>query len=276
MKIAYCGYDYFSAALGALLEAGQDVLRVYTVSCENQVDHNQYIYDLCREYSLPVTEQRVDENSIQQLEKEGCELLITAAYYYKIPDLSATNIKGINIHPTLLPEGRGVMPLPWVILKNLKQSGITIHKLTQDYDAGDILQQQSFPVAEHENFESLSVKSQVMAKQLLLAVVNDFDRYWQHARPQGDGASLWPRPDDAQRCLDWHKPVAELDRICRAFGKTGCFATFDNQNWFVYGLTAWLQPHRYVVGHVVHKTNTEMVVAASDGLVSLLYFTPAD
>ncbi len=274
MKIAYCGYDFFSAALGALLEAGQDVYRVFTVPCDNLVDHNRYIYDLCREYQLPVSEDRIDENLIQQLEEEGCELLITAAYHYKIPDLSTTSIKGLNIHPTLLPEGRGVMPLPWTILNKLKQSGITIHKLTQDFDEGDILRQQSFPVTDHDNLESLSAKSQLMAKEVLLDVMSDFDRYWRDAWSQGDGGSVWPRPGKEQRTLDWHKPVAELDRICRAFGKTGCFANFENQDWIVCGLTAWQQAHEYEVGEVVHKTNTEMIVAAADGLVSLLYFEP--
>ena len=274
MKIAYCGYDFFSAALGALLDDGQNVYRVFTVPCDNRVDHNQYIYDLCREYKLPVSEERIDENLVQQLQEEGCELLITAAYYYKIPDLSATSIKGFNIHPTLLPEGRGVMPLPWIILNKLTQSGITIHKLTQDFDAGDILRQQSFPVTDHDNLESLSAKSQLMAKEVLLDVMSDFDRYWRDARPQGGGASFWPRPGKEQRTLDWHKPVAELDRICRAFGKTGCFAHFDNQQWIVSGLTAWQQVHEYEIGEVVHKTNTEMIVAAADGLVSLLYFEP--
>ncbi|NOX43284.1 MAG: hypothetical protein GXP19_06080 [Gammaproteobacteria bacterium] len=272
MKIAYFGYDFFSAALAALLADGQDVYRVYTVPCDNQVDHNQYIFEMCREHKIPVTQERVDAQIINQLHNEGCELLVTAAYYYKIPDLSSTTIKGINIHPTLLPIGRGVMPLPWIILKNLKQCGVTIHKLTQEYDAGDILRQQSFPITEHETFESLSARLQLLAKDLLLEVVTEIDRFWDNATPQGDDASYWPRPDKDQRSLDWHKPVEELERICRAFGKTGCFARFDNKNWSVYGLNAWTQSHNYEIGTVVHKTNSEMIVAAADGLVSLLYF----
>ncbi len=282
MKIAYCGYDFFSAALGSLLEAGLDVYRVFTVSCDNCTDYNQYIYDLCRQYQLPVSEKRVDENTVLQLQEEGCELLITAAYYSKIPDLISTNkltnkkIKGINIHPTLLPIGRGVMPLPWVILNSLDQSGVTIHKLTQEFDAGDILQQRSFSLSDHETLESLSAKVQLTAKDLLLEVIHDFDRYWDNAKPQGNTASSWPRPDKARRTLDWNKSVDELERICRAFGKYGCYAQFDNKDWIVSGLNAWTQLHHYEIGSVVHKTNTEMIVAASDGLVSLLYFNTLD
>jgi len=70
---------------------------------------------------------------------------------------------------------------------------------------------------------------------------------------------------------DWNKSVDELDLICRAFGKSGCYACFDEKDWVVNGLNAWTQPHRDETGAVVHKTNTE-IIAAADGLVSLLYF----
>ena len=275
MKIAYCGYDFFSACLEELLTAHWDVYRIFTVPCDNLYNYNQYIYDIAKTHDLPVTEQRINEQIIHQLQSEGCELLITAAYYYKIPDLSATNIKGINIHPTLLPTGRGVWPLPWTILTSQQQSGVTIHKLAQEYDAGDMLLQKSFPLTSNECLESLSAKVQLMAKDLLLNVVTDLDRHWQLATPQTGPVSIWNYPAKEQRTLDWNESVDDLDRICRAFGKFGCFATFNDKDWVVYDLAGWKQSHQYQPGSVVHRTNTEMIVAARDGLVSLLYFEPA-
>ena len=164
------------------------------------------------------------------------------------------------------------MPLPWVILNSLNQGGVSIHKLTQEFDAGDILQQRSFSLSDHETLESLSAKVQLVAKEVLLEVIHDIDRYWDNARPQGNAVSHWLRPDKAQRTLDWRKSVDELDHICRAFGKSGCYAQFDNKDWIVNGLNAWTQSHHYEIGSVIHRTNTEMIIAASDGLVSLLYF----
>ena len=272
MKIAYCGYDFFSACLSELLANEIDVYRVFTVPCDNRIDFNEYIHEICHQYKLPVTEQHINEKMLQQLEKEGCELIITAAYQHKIPDLSATGIKGINIHPTLLPQGRGVMPLPWVILKQLQQSGITIHKLSDEFDAGDILLQKSFAISDSENMQTLSARCQMLAKDMMLDVIKRFDHYWDNAAPQSGPVSFWGRPTQEQRTLDWHNSVAEIDRMSRAYAKTGCYARFDDNDWVVYGLKAWEQAHDFKVGEVVHKTNTEMIVAAADGLVSLLYF----
>lgn len=274
MKIAYCGYDFFHACLQELLLANIDVYRVFTVPCDNRYNFNNYIYEMSEQHNIPISEERISENTIKQLQQEGCELLITAAYYHKIPSLSAANIKGINIHPSLLPTGRGVWPLPWPILIGMEESGVSIHKLTDEYDAGEILLQQSVSLTSNERLESLSAKVQLLAKQLLLKVVTDLESHWDAAVPQTGDVSMWNYPSREQRTLDWNKNTNELDRICRAFGKFGCFATFNNQNWVVYGLNAWQQTHQYTIGSVVHKTNTEMIVAAGDGLVSLLYFEP--
>jgi len=273
MKIAYCGYDFFSASLRELLNAKKNIYRIFTVPNRAGANANHYVKELAQQFSIPVSEDRINEDTVQQLSDEGCDLLITAAYNYKIPSLESTGIKGINVHPSLLPQGRGEWPLPWVILTEQKSTGLTVHKLAEEYDAGEILFQKSFPVDEDETLESLSAKTQIHAKNWLPDVLNNFDQLWESAEPQKGDVSYWGNPSNEERTLNWQLGVDKLDRICRAFGKFGCYASFDGQQWMVYLLKAWKQSHQYTVGDVVHKTSTEMIVAASDGLVSLVYFS---
>ena len=199
-------------------------------------------------------------------------MLITAGYRYKIPDLTNTPIKGINIHPTLLPLGRGVWPVPWTILTQQRKTGITIHKLTSNFDTGDILLRKEFAVDPHENLESLSSKLQMQAVEVLWQLMQDFEEKWQNAKPQEENGSYWSMPSEQDRTIDWKMNVEEIDRIARAFGKFSCYARFDNKDWYVYDLTAWEEPHSKPLGTVVHKTNTEMVIAAADGFVCMRYF----
>jgi len=272
MKIAYCGYDFFSASLRGLLQAGMSVYRLFTVPNRGSATTRQYMFEIAGQYLIPISDERITPSTLDQLKQEGCDLLITAAYNYKIPPLEATGIRGINVHPTLLPQGRGEWPLPWVILTEQKISGITIHKLTDEYDAGDILLQKSFTVDNDETLETLSAKSQMLASHCLPEAVENLETLWNNAAPQKGEVSHWGIPSAEQRRLDWNKNVEELERICRAFGKFGCDGFFDGQNWTVYLLKGWLQEHHYEPGVVVHKTSTEMIVAAKDGLVSLVYF----
>lgn len=273
MKIAYCGYDFFSASLRELLKSGVNVDRIFTVPNRGAVNSNQYMKQIAEEYRLPISEERITEHTIRQLDEEGCDLLVTAAYNYKIPELGNSNVKGINVHPSLLPKGRGEWPLPWTILTKQQTTGITIHKLTQEYDAGDILYQKSIPVDNDETLESLSAKVQLLSKTCLLEVIADFENLWEQAKPQSGEVSEWGAPTREQRTINWQWSIDQIDCMCRAFGKFGCYASFDGQDWIVYMLKGWHQSHDYNVGDVVHKTSTEMIIAASDGLVSLIYFS---
>lgn len=47
----------------------------------------------------------------------------------------------IGMHPTLLPVGRGRAAIPWAIIKGLKQTGVTMFKLNEGVDTGDIIGQ---------------------------------------------------------------------------------------------------------------------------------------
>jgi methionyl-tRNA formyltransferase len=273
MKIAYCGYDFFHGCLRRLLADGHEIMKVFTFDCDNRYNFNRYIYEICEQRQLPNTQTAISITDLQQLQAQGCELLITAGYRYKVPDLDSLTIKGVNVHPTLLPVGRGVWPLPWLILTEQASSGVSIHKLTSEFDAGDVLLQTPFSIAADENLESLSCKTQMFATQALAVVMEDFARKWNNAKPQDpSNALVWPMPRRSDRTLEWNKSVSELNRIGRAFGKFGSYAYFDDNWWCVYDLKAWQQTHQEPLGNVVHKSNTEMVIAARDGFVCLRMF----
>ena len=135
--------------------------------------------------------------------------------------------------------------------------------------------QEDFALQENENLESLSAKHQILANSMMLRLMENFSQYWNNATPQTGEASYWPRPSEADRTLEWHCGVEKIDRLSRAFGKMGSYCQFENQYWIVYRLLAWPAEHQSTPGTVIHKTNTEVIVAAADGLVSLQYFEPA-
>ncbi len=274
MNVAYAGFDFFSACLESILESGILVSQVYSVPCDNRYNYNNYIHMICQQNKLPLSLAAVDDKAIQHLETSGCNVLITAAYPHKIPDLSATSIKGINIHPSLLPIGRGRWPLPQILLKRMPKSGVTLHKLSNEFDAGDILLQNSFAVSAQETLESLSCKMQIHAKRLVRTLFEDFDYHWQHAQPQPESGEYWPVPSNAERTVDWTTTVADIDRTIRAFGKFESYAHFNNQDWLITDAQVWQEHHDHSPGSVIHMSSTETVVAAADGYVCLRYFYP--
>jgi methionyl-tRNA formyltransferase len=50
---------------------------------------------------------------------------------------------GLNIHPSLLPEAKGVDPVFQCLLRGEPALGVTVHFMSPDLDAGRILAQRS-------------------------------------------------------------------------------------------------------------------------------------
>ena len=123
---------------------------------------------------------------IDALAAAGCELLISAGYYYRIPVDS--RLPMLNIHPSLLPYGRGAWPMPLAILDRLSESGVTIHKTEESFDTGDILLQTRFDLADDETLESFMRKVNSRLPEMMDALTADFSALWENARPQGTGS----------------------------------------------------------------------------------------
>ncbi len=64
----------------------------------------------------------------------------------------------LNIHPSLLPEYRGAAPIQRGLLDGKNYAGVSVFRLVQAMDAGDILTQAKIPVDENTYASDLYVK----------------------------------------------------------------------------------------------------------------------
>lgn len=273
MKIVYCGYDFFYTCLKKILEMDNiEVIKIFTFNTDNKYNFNKYITRLAEENHIPITTQKIFESDIRELFLEWhCDCIVTAGYPYKIPVIDNIGFKGINIHPTLLPQGRGPWPLPFVILKGLDKSGVTLHQINEEFDKGNIVLQKSFKINEREDLETLSCKVQIMAERLIEIVFNDFDQYWTDAIPQV-GGDYWDYPSDEEMRFDFSMSVEKIDRIVRAYGKFDSWVEFMGKTWLVWDVNCWQEQHCYQSGTIVHITNKEYLIAAKDGFVCLRFY----
>ena len=272
MRIAYLGYDFLYSCLEYLSSHNQfEIIKVFSNKTDNHYKFNEKVKDIAAKLNLTVQLERISLSDLNELQAMGCELIISAAYPYRIPINQDLSIKAINIHPTLLPEGKGPWPLPYIILKDFNESGVTIHKLAKTFDSGDILIQEKFEVSDRDDLETLSIKSQIMAVKILSKLLTNLDFYWQNATPQ-TGGSYWKMPTQKDKMLDWTLDVKSIERIQRAFGKFDSFAIFDDIRWAVQDLNFWHGKHDFQPGTVVHRTNKEILIAAKDGYVCLRSF----
>lgn len=269
MKIVFFGYDFFSAALEQLLRDGHELGEVFTFATDNVYDHNTQTLALAASAGAPTYFRPASVDDIARWKADGVDLLLTMAYPFKIPAESA--LRGLNLHPTMLPNGRGRWPLPRLLTEPADYCGLTLHKHTERWDDGDIVAQVRVPRRERDTLESLSARLQMAAAPFVSDTLRKLDRRWNEAKPQGAG-SYWKMPADADRVLDWSAGVDSVMRTVRAYGKFESTALLDANEWMVTDADGWLEPHEHRPGEVVHRMGRECVVATSDGFVLLRFF----
>ena len=221
MKIAYAGFDLMAKAMEALAE-DNEILRLFTCPVDGVSETNGAVIALAERLGAPYTLDRITREDIDALLSSGCELLISAGYYYRIPVDS--RLPMVNIHPSLLPYGRGAWPMPLAILDSLSESGVTVHKTEESFDTGDILMYRSFRLAPDEDLMTFMDKVNALLPDMMRELTRDFDRLWANARPQGEG-EYQPEPDPDSYMLCRADDYAYADRVLRAFYGFRCSYT---------------------------------------------------
>ena len=69
--------------------------------------------------------------------------------------LNLVKDSAINFHPSLLPDYKGCFSCPWVIINGETHTGITIHEMIEEVDAGKILHQEKVEIMPSDTAYSL-------------------------------------------------------------------------------------------------------------------------
>lgn len=219
MKIAFAGFDLMAPALEALVQ-NNELLRLFTCRVDGVYETNDRVIALAKGLNVPYTLDRITKHDVEQLLNDGCELLISAGYYYLIP--VDDRLPMVNIHPSLLPYGRGAWPMPLAILDGLTESGVTVHKTEKSFDTGDILLQERFTLADDETLTSFMDKVNARLPAMMHQLTADFDTLWQNATPQGEG-EYQQQPDPERYVLTPKDTVKYADKVLRAFFGFPCY-----------------------------------------------------
>ncbi len=265
LRIAYCGVDYYAPCLEALLsDETVQVLKVYTNGEKKYRSQTQTIRRIAEAHNLEVQDEPIGAEEVDRLFNQmGCDYILSASYAYKIP---IGTYRGVNIHPTLLPVGRGAWPFPKLILDGYRESGVSIHKLTDRFDAGDIVLQRSFRLDEQETVDSLVCKTQMIGVEMLKEWLTKPDKLWEKAKPQGEGEYWKLLPEEAQT-VDCERTPDELRTMLRAFGSSGVFFKAGDRKWILRTVSCQNAEHNDAPGTILFQNGRTMCVAVNGGII---------
>lgn len=108
--------------------------------------------------NIPYAEAKNGNDLVECIEKIDVDFWITCSYGKRIPMEKLPSTEIYNIHYAALPLYKGRHPTFYATMADEKNIGISLHKVTQKLDEGDIIAQKFVPYYLWENENSLFEK----------------------------------------------------------------------------------------------------------------------
>ncbi len=228
MRIVFMGSAELSVpSLRVILENGQDEV-IGVVSQPDRPAGRKRVLTPCplkafaEEQGLNVmTPEKIgDPEAVEALATLKPDLFVVVAYGQYIPSrvIALAPYEAINVHPSLLPKYRGSAPIQWTIANGDEMTGVSIIYLAPKMDAGDILRQEKYPVADDDTSAVLHDKLAVFGAELLLKAIDDIRNATVSRTVQDERAVVEVRKiskEDAP--INWTRPAKEIRNRIRAF-----------------------------------------------------------
>lgn len=144
--------------------------------------------------------------------------LLSIGFPYLIPHDAYSRFQpALNVHPTLLPKYRGPTTGAHIILNGERESGSTVHHITDEMDRGDVVAQSRISIGTFDTIRSMQRKVYESEPDLVLMALACVES-GKSPEPQNEAlASEYPkrrRPEDSE--IDPRKPLLDLINEIRA------------------------------------------------------------
>lgn len=226
MRIAYMGTSAFAVpALQALAKEGHDIAAVYTQpprpAGRGQAERRSPVHEAALALGLPV---RIPASLKPEEEATAFKALdldaaVVASYGHILrPSLLEAPIFGcLNIHASLLPRWRGAAPIHRAILAGDRQSGVTIIRMDQGLDTGDMLLAEAVPITAATTTPMLHDQlAELGARLIVVALDGVLNKSLTPVKQPEQGVTYAHKLGKDEGRLDWRRPAAELERQVRA------------------------------------------------------------
>lgn len=219
MRIIFMGSpDFAVPTLGALIEAGHEVIVAYTQpprpAGRGREERPTPVEERAGELGIEVRTPKslrgeAEQEAFAELE---ADVAVVAAYGLILPQpiLDAPMLGCLNVHASLLPRWRGAAPVQRAIMAGDESTGVTIMHMEAGLDTGPMLLKRAVEI-EDKNAAQLTEELAKLGASMMVELLADLPSFEPVPQPE-DGATYAPKIRKEEARIDWSLSSAELVR----------------------------------------------------------------
>ncbi len=219
-----------------------------------------------------------DDSIARELSEERADFFIVADYGKIIP-LSLLQIPtafSLCVHPSLLPLYRGPAPIEYALLEGQDETGVSIFKINERVDAGDVILQERIAIDDSDDFFSLSKKLAVGGSALLIKVINNIIRNDYSLIPQNESEVILTqklKKEDGR--IIWNSSAEQIKNLIRAtLGWPSAYTNYNELMIKILSAEAIDEQNNAAAGTIVKIDKKGIYVAAGEGALKITRLKP--
>jgi methionyl-tRNA formyltransferase len=231
-------------------------------------------------HELLLWDPKSPKKSLELWANRQFDLLFAVNWRYKISDeiYSKANLGAYILHDSLLPIYRGFSPTVWAIVNGEDHTGVTLFKIAEEIDSGDIITQKKIPIGPDEMIDSVMEKVTQGYLEILDAQFPNILQGKVKAYPQDQTkATFTCKRLTTDNKIQWHQSSTEIFNLIRGVSHPypGAYCQFQGSKLTVWSAERIQNPKKYVgniPGRVVEIIKNKGIIVLT-GDASLLIKT---
>lgn len=276
MKIVFMGTPEFSVpVLENLIDAGHQVGIVVTQP-DRARNRGKVTFSAVKsaavDHGIKVLQPEKlsqDFETFDEIKSYEPDVIIVVAYgqLLKKDMLEIPKYGCFNVHGSLLPRLRGASPMQHAILDGEEITGVTVMRMAEGLDSGDMVAKAETPV-DHKNFEELHDELAEMGAELLIKTLPEIEsgevKFVKQDDEKATYAGLISKNDGR---INFARTPEQIERQIRAFDPwPGAFCEYKGQRVKLWKAECLFEAHSEEFGVIV-KVSDEGIDVACGGRV---------
>ena len=295
MKLIFMGTpDFAVPVLEKLVEEGHDIGYVVTQP-DRAGNRGKVTFSPVKkaavDCSIPVLQPENINRASEEKEKMkefDADAIIVVAYgqILKRDILDMPKVGCFNVHGSLLPKLRGAAPIQQAILQGDKRTGVTIMKMEEGLDSGDIISKAETEIGD-KNFKDIHDELSLMGAELMAETLTLIENGQAKYKKQDESIATYaPRIEKKDGAVDFTKSAFHIQQKIRAFDPwPGAFCRYNGVNMKLWKAVALrdnigdnpdtgAEPEKrtlkeFVPGAVLSADSTGILVKCGEGTLNI-------